>query len=136
MTGEELTVFGDDYPTPDGTAVRDYIHVEDLAAAHVLALEALEQGSPTAAYNLGSGRGYSVYESYPDGRKGYGARGALPGGFRRAGDPAVLVALADKAIEELGWRPQYTSLEDIIATAWKWHSNNPDGFSASCSQMS
>nr|WP_277995702.1 MULTISPECIES: NAD-dependent epimerase/dehydratase family protein [Moorella] len=125
MTGEELTVFGDDYPTPDGTAVRDYIHVDDLAAAHVLALEALEQGSPTAAYNLGSGRGYSVLEVIKAAEKVTGKKVPYRVGPRRPGDPAVLVASAEKAMAELGWRPRYTELEDIIATAWQWHRRRP-----------
>lgn len=129
MTGKELTVFGDDYPTPDGTAIRDYIHVDDLARAHILALEALEQGSPTAVYNLGSGRGYSVLEVIRAAEKVTGRKVPYRVGPRRQGDPAVLVASAEKAIAELGWRPQYLTLEDIIATAWKWHSNHPYGFS-------
>ena len=129
MTGEELTVFSDDYPTPDGTAVRDYIHVDDLAAAHVLALEALEQGSPTAAYNLGSGRGYSVLEVIKAAEKVTGQKVPYRVGPRRPGDPAVLVASAEKAMVELGWRPRYTELEDIIATAWQWHRRRPRGYS-------
>ncbi|WP_141265568.1 GDP-mannose 4,6-dehydratase [Moorella sp. E308F] len=119
-----------------GTAVRDYIHVDDLAAAHVLALEALEQCGPTAAYNLGSGRGYSVLEVIKAAEKVTGQKVPYRFSPRRPGDPAVLVASAEKAMAELGWRPRYTSLEEIIATDWMWYSNNPDGFSASCSQMS
>ncbi|MGI6285967.1 NAD-dependent epimerase/dehydratase family protein [Neomoorella humiferrea] len=128
MTGKELTVFGDDYPTPDGTAVRDYIHVDDLAAAYVLALEALEQGSPTSAYNLGTGRGYSVLEVIKAAEKVTGQKVPYRVGPRRPGDPAVLVASAEKAMAELGWRPRYTELEDIITTAWQWHRRKPLGF--------
>ncbi|WP_200901639.1 GDP-mannose 4,6-dehydratase [Neomoorella thermoacetica] len=123
-----LSVFGTAYPTPDGTCIRDYIHVEDLAAAHVLALEALKQGSPTAAYNLGSGRGYSVLEVIRAAEKVTGQKVPYRVGPRRPGDPAVLVASAEKAMAELGWRPRYTELEDIIATAWQWHRRRPRGF--------
>ncbi|WP_338825137.1 UDP-glucose 4-epimerase [Moorella humiferrea] len=97
-----LSVFGTDYPTPDGTCIRDYIHVDDLAAAHVLALEALEQGSPTATYNLGSGRGYSVLEVIKAAEKVTGKKVPYRVGPRRPGDPAVLVASAEKAMAELG----------------------------------
>ncbi|AKX93428.1 hypothetical protein MTHERMOG20_21430 [Moorella thermoacetica] len=112
-----------------GRAVRDYIHVDDLAAAHVLALEALEQGSPTAAYNLGSGRGYSVLEVIRTAEKVTGKKVPCRVGPRRPGDQAVLVASAEKAMAELGWRPRYTELEDIIATAWQWHCRRPRGYS-------
>ncbi|WP_219322226.1 NAD-dependent epimerase/dehydratase family protein [Neomoorella thermoacetica] len=123
-----LSVFGTAYPTPDGTCIRDYIHVDDLAAAHVLALEALERGGPTAAYNLGTGRGYSVLEVIKAAEKVTGQKVPYRVGSRRTGDPAVLVASAEKAITELGWRPGYTKLEDIIATAWQWHRRKPRGF--------
>ncbi|PRR70692.1 UDP-glucose 4-epimerase [Moorella humiferrea] len=112
-----------------GTAVRDYIHVEDLAAAHVFALEALEQGGPTAADNLSIGRGYSVLEVIKAAEKVTGQKVPYRFGPRRPGVPAVLVASAGKAIEEMGWRPRYTSLEEIIATAWMWHRNKPGGYS-------
>ncbi|CEP67439.1 NAD-dependent epimerase/dehydratase [Moorella glycerini] len=123
-----LSVFGTDYPTPDGTCIRDYIHVEDLAAAHVLALEALERGGPTAAYNLDSGRRYSVLEVIKAAEKVTGQKVPYRVGPRRPGDPAVLVASAEKAMAELEWRPRYTELEDIIATAWQWHSRRLRGF--------
>lgn len=104
MSGEELTVFGDDYPTPDGTAIQDYVHVDDLATAHVLALEALEQGSPTAVYNLDSGRGYSVLGVIQAAEKVTGRKVPYRLGPRRQGDPAVLVASAEK--RWLIWRPR------------------------------
>ncbi|WP_146127163.1 GDP-mannose 4,6-dehydratase [Neomoorella humiferrea] len=112
-----------------GTAVRDYIHVDDLAAAQILALASLEQGSTTAAYNLGSGRGYSVLEVIKAAEKVTGQKVPYRGGPPRPGDPAVLVASAEKAMAELGWRPRYTELEDIIATAWQWHRRRPRGYS-------
>ncbi|WP_071522660.1 GDP-mannose 4,6-dehydratase [Neomoorella thermoacetica] len=116
--------------------MRDYIHVDDLAAAHVLALEALEQGSPTAAYNLGSGRGYSVLEVIKAAEKVTLKKVPYRVGLRRPGDPAVLVASAEKAMAELGWQLRYTSLEEIIATAWMWHSSRSGGYSQGNSKHS
>lgn len=123
-----ISIFGTGYPTPDGTCIRDYIHVTDLAAAHVLALHALARGATPAAYNLGNGNGYSVLEVVR-------AAGAVTGrsipvqyAGRRAGDPAVLVAGARQAGQALGWRPRYGDLHMIIETAWRWHQNHPAGF--------
>lgn len=126
---EEVTVFGTDYPTPDGTAVRDYVHVEDLAAAHVLALEALEPGRG-AAYNLGNGAGFSVREVIDACRRVTGVDLRVREGPRRAGDPPVLVADASRAAAELGWRPRHTSLDAIVASAWEWHRSHPEGYAA------
>jgi UDP-glucose 4-epimerase len=135
--GDPVTVFGDDYPTPDGTCIRDYIHVADLADAHVLALEATTPGdartdpaagSPLLICNLGNAGGFSV-------RQVLEAAEALVGrsvphriGPRRAGDPPILVASADRAAEVLGWRPQRPSLEEIIGSAWAWRRAHPDGY--------
>jgi len=123
-----VKVFGSDYPTPDGTCIRDYIHVTDLAAAHVLALEALAGGSEPAIYNLGNGSGYSVLEVIRTAEKVTGQ--SLPAVFagRRPGDPAVLVASPEKIRRELGWEPRYGDLPTIIETAWRWHQNHPQGF--------
>ncbi|HLV13131.1 MAG TPA: UDP-glucose 4-epimerase GalE [Trueperaceae bacterium] len=123
----EVTVFGSDYPTPDGTAVRDYVHVEDLARAHVLALEALAPGVG-GAYNLGNGAGFSVREVIDVCRRVTGADLNVVEAPRRAGDPPVLVADASKAAAELGWRPRFADLEAIVASAWAWHSAQPDGY--------
>ena len=123
----EVRVFGADYPTPDGTAVRDYVHVEDLARAHVLALEALAPGVG-GAYNLGNGAGFSVREVIDACRRVTGADLNVVEAPRRAGDPPVLVADASKAAAELGWRPRFADLEAIVASAWAWHSAQPDGY--------
>jgi len=123
---QHISVFGDDYPTPDGTCVRDYIHIYDLAQAHILALEALDNGSRT--YNLGNGQGFSVKDVIETARKITGH--AIPAQMapRRAGDPATLVAASDKIRRELGWQPRFPGLEDIISTAWTWHQKNPKGY--------
>jgi len=125
---ESITIFGDDYPTPDGTCIRDYIHVEDLADAHILALRALESGSRT--YNLGNGTGYSVKEVVDLAEQVTGREIVAEFGQRRAGDPAILVAGSQRIKEELGWRPRYTKLEDIISSAWKWRVANPQGYAS------
>ena len=124
---EAITVFGDDYPTPDGSCIRDYIHVMDLAAAHILALDALEEGELRAC-NLGSGHGYSVLEVLECARQVTGH--AIPArvGARRAGDPAELVADNEALGRWLGWSPQHTTLQPIIASAWNWHRHHPDGY--------
>ncbi len=119
-----IRIYGDDYPTPDGTCIRDYIHVSDLADAHLLALDALE--SPAAArqrlvYNLGNGRGFSVREVIESARRVTGHPIPAEVHPRRPGDPAVLVASSEKAIRELNWKPRYTQLDDILRTAWAWH---------------
>ncbi|MCB0176331.1 MAG: UDP-glucose 4-epimerase GalE [Anaerolineae bacterium] len=126
---EQVSIFGDDYPTPDGTCVRDYIHVLDLAQAHILALRALDQGSRT--YNLGNGQGFSVKEVIETAREVTGHPIPAKIGPRRPGDPAILIASSDKIRRELGWHPQYTDLRGIIETAWAWHSAHPNGYGTS-----
>lgn len=122
-----ISIFGDDYDTPDGTCIRDYIHVMDLVAAHVLALDYLRQGGPSDIFNLGSAQGYSVKEIIAAAVKVVGGPIKTVVEGRRAGDPARLVASRDKALN-LGWRPRYTQVEDIIRTAWHWHQKRPGGF--------
>ena len=123
---EKITVFGNDYPTPDGTCIRDYIHISDLADAHILALEALDQGSRT--YNLGNGRGFSVLEVIEAARATTGHAIDYEVGPRRAGDPAELVADSGRIMSELGWKPQFASLHQIIESAWRWHRDHPHGY--------
>ena len=125
---EFITVYGNDYPTDDGTCIRDYIHVEDLAKAHILALEYLRNGGESNIFNLGSGDGYSVMEMINAARKVTGHPIPAKVGQRRAGDPARLVADSTKARKILKWQPEITKMEDIIATAWKWHISHPDGY--------
>jgi len=115
-----ITVFGDDYPTDDGTCVRDYIHVNDLADAHVLAAEKLFDGSKSNIYNLGNGTGFSVKEVIDSVKKVTGKNFNISIGLRRDGDPAVLVASSDKARKELGWNPEFTHIDSIVETAWNW----------------
>lgn len=122
-----IDVLGTDYPTPDGTCIRDYIHVEDLAEAHLCVLEALLPGE-VRCYNLGTGRGHSVREVIRSVEAVSGQKVPHREGPRRAGDPVVLVASADRARAELGWRPRYTELSDIIRTAWNWHVKHPRGY--------
>lgn len=126
---DKLTVFGTDYPTPDGTCIRDYIHVEDLSAAHIRAMEALRPGD-ARFYNLGIGRGYSVKEVIESAQRVTGIEIPAENGPRRPGDPAVLYADPGKIQAELGWKPSYTEVDDIIATAWKWHKKHPAGYGA------
>lgn len=123
----QVDVFGDDYPTPDGTAIRDYIHVLDLADAHILALEALRDG-PSRAYNLGCGRGYSVMDVIETARKVTGHPIPARIAPRRAGDAAALVADNTRITKELGWYPEYNDLGSIIQTAWAWHQSHPHGY--------
>jgi UDP-glucose 4-epimerase len=136
---ESIKIFGEDYPTPDGTCIRDYIHVSDLAEAHLLALGALENGPESGSggasgsvsgeshdfrplvYNLGNGKGFSVREVIESARRVTGHAIPVVLEPRRPGDPAVLVASSEKAIRELGWKPRYTQLDDIVRTAWVWH---------------
>jgi len=122
-----IGIFGDDYPTPDGTCIRDYIHVRDLAQAHLLALEYLDKGGKSDAFNLGSGDGYSVKEIIDTARRITGREIPAIVEPRRAGDPSVLIASNKKAAKVLGWKPE-RGLETIIADAWNWHSNHPDGY--------
>jgi UDP-glucose 4-epimerase len=122
----QIKIFGDDYATPDGTCVRDYIHVIDLAQAHILALEALDKGS--RVYNLGNGQGFSVREVVETARKVTGRPIREEVTARRPGDPATLIASSDKIRADLGWEPRYPKLEDIVRTAWEWHLNHPSGY--------
>jgi UDP-glucose-4-epimerase GalE len=122
-----VEIFGTDYPTPDGTCVRDYIHVDDLAEAHTLALDAIGPGS-RLAYNVGIGRGYSVREVIRTAEEVSGRKVPMKEGPRRPGDPPALVANADKIRKELGWSPRYTELRPIMETAWNWHKNHPNGY--------
>jgi len=124
---DNIVIFGDDYPTRDGTCVRDYIHITDLAQAHILALKALDQGSRT--YNLGNGQGFTVKEVIETARKVTGHPIPAIAGPRRPGDPATLIASSDKIKRELGWEPQFPELQIIIETAWRWHSTHPRGYS-------
>ncbi len=123
---DKVTIFGDDYPTRDGTCVRDYIHVVDLAQAHILALRALDKGSRT--YNLGNGQGYTVKEVIEACRQVTGHPIPAVIGPRRPGDPAVLVASSEKIRRELGWQPKYPDLCTIVAHAWEWHRRHPQGY--------
>lgn len=119
----EIKIFGGDYDTPDGTCVRDYVHVEDLAEAHVLALKWLEQGNPSETFNLGNGNGYSVNEVINLVEKVSGKKVPFSKEPRRPGDLAIQVADSTKAIEQLKWNPRYASLESIIDSAWRWYSS-------------
>ena len=125
---EFITVYGDDYPTKDGTCIRDYVHVEDLAEAHILALEYLRNGGESQIFNLGSGDGYSIMEMINAARKATGQNIPVKIGTRREGDPAKLVADSTKAHEILKWYPKFTSMEEIISSAWKWHQSHPNGY--------
>lgn len=126
--GTPLRVFGEDYPTPDGTCLRDYIHVCDLAAAHLRALEALERGAASGAYNIGTGTPHSVKAVIDTVGRVVGRPVAWQSAPRRPGDPAVLYASSDRAQRELGWRPRFTDLEAIVRHAWQWHSTHPRGY--------
>lgn len=123
---EKVVIFGDNYDTPDGTCVRDFVHVLDLASAHLLALRALEDGS--RVYNLGNGNGFSVREVIDTARRVTGKKIPAEVGEPRPGDPAVLVASSEKIRRELGWIPEYDSLEAIIESAWEWHRRHPEGY--------
>jgi UDP-glucose 4-epimerase len=123
---DHLDIYGDDYPTRDGTCVRDYIHVVDLAQAHILALEALDDGSRT--YNLGNGQGFSVSEVVAKAREVTGHDIPASIAPRRPGDPATLVASSEKIRRELGWEARFPDLVDIIESAWRWYSAHPDGY--------
>ena len=125
---EFISIFCDDYDTHDGTCIRDYIHVTDLADAHILAVHKLRDGSDSNIYNLGSGNGFTVKEMIEAARKVTGH--PIPAKIceRRAGDPAKLVAASQKARTELGWEPKLENVEAMISSAWKWHQNHPDGF--------
>jgi UDP-glucose 4-epimerase len=125
----KVTIFGDDYPTKDGTCVRDYVHIVDLAQAHILAMGALDElGS--RKYNLGNGSGFTVLEVVQTAERITGRPIAYEIGPRRPGDPAVLVASSEKIRRELGWQPRYTTLDQIIGSAWDWHSRHPNGYAS------
>jgi UDP-glucose 4-epimerase len=124
---DSVSIYGTDYDTPDGTCVRDYIHIEDLCRAHLLALERLDSEAELI-YNLGNGKGYTVRQVIEAVKKISGKDFKVIETDRRPGDPAVLTADASKARNELGWTSQFGELETIIETAWKWHSSHPNGY--------
>jgi len=123
-----VSIFGDDYPTPDGTAIRDYIHISDLSQAHLLALDHLRAGNQSEFINLGNGSGYSVKEVIDTARRVTGREIVANVGPRRAGDPPQLVGDSRKAREVLGWNPQFAALDTIIESAWNWHQSHPNGY--------
>lgn len=125
---ESIKIFGTDYPTVDGTGVRDYVHVNDLADAHVLALDYLEKNNQSDKFNLGNEKGTSVREVIEMAKKITGINFPVIEEARREGDPAKLFASSKKAKEILGWQPQFETIEQILQTAWTWHKNNPEGF--------
>jgi len=125
---DHIIIFGDDYPTPDGTCLRDYIHVLDLADAHILALNYLRNGGESNVFNLGNGQGFSVKEMIVAAEKVTGQKIKTEMGTRRAGDPAQLIASSDKAKKILKWNPQFADVEKVIETAWTWHKNHPNGY--------
>jgi len=125
---EKIMIFGDDYNTADGTCIRDYIHVTDLANAHILAIEKLRKENKSATYNLGNGNGFSVKEVIETAREVTGHPIPAEVAPRRAGDPAVLIASSEKAVAELGWKPKYADLHTIIQSAWNWFQKNPNGY--------
>lgn len=125
---ETISIYGTDYDTPDGTCIRDYIHVTDLAQAHILAVQYLNNGGESDIFNLGNGVGYSVREVIETARKVTGHPIPATESSRRAGDPARLVASSEKAKKILGWKPVHDSLEEIISSAWNWHKNHPNGY--------
>lgn len=125
---EFVSIFGNDYPTKDGTCIRDYIHVTDLAQAHILAVKYLMNGRNSDIFNLGNGVGFSVREVIETARKVTGHPIPVKDVERRAGDPAQLIASSEKAKKVLGWKPEHDSLEEIIASAWNWHKNHPNGY--------
>ena len=125
---DHITIFGDDYPTPDGTCLRDYIHVIDLADAHILALNYLRKGGASNVFNLGNGQGFSVKEMIIAAQKVTRQKIKTEIGTRRAGDPAQLIASSDKAKKILKWSPQFVDVEKIIETAWTWHKNHQNGY--------
>ena len=125
---EKISVFGDDYPTPDGTCIRDYIHVTDLAQAHILALDYLMKGGDNNVFNLGNGVGFSVNEVIEVARAVTGHPIPAEVSPRRAGDPAQLIASSEKAKTVLGWKPQYDDLNTIVSSAWNWHKAHPHGY--------
>lgn len=127
---ESISIFGNDYDTCDGTCVRDYIHVTDLAEAHIMSIDRLRGGAASTVYNLGNGEGFSVKEMVEAARRV--TKHPIPEVFcpRRAGDPSTLIASGKKAEEELNWKPKFKRVDEIIESAWEWHKNNPEGFNS------
>lgn len=125
---EYISIFGNDYNTKDGTCVRDYIHVNDLAQAHILAMKYLQEGKESNIFNLGNGVGFTVKEVLETARKVTGHPIPAKEEPRRSGDPSTLIASSDKAKEILGWKPEFDNLETIVSTAWNWHRNHPNGY--------
>lgn len=125
---EKFTIYGEDYETPDGTCIRDYVHVVDLIDAHILALEYLQAGNSSNTFNLGSSTGFSVKQMLEAAREVTGKEIPAAVVSRRAGDPSTLIAASDKAREVLGWEPQYTEINKIIESAWNWHVKHPEGY--------
>ncbi|MGJ7911920.1 UDP-glucose 4-epimerase GalE [Neobacillus sp. LXY-1] len=123
-----VTIFGEDYDTPDGTCIRDYIHVEDLIGAHILALKYLQNGGKSNVFNLGSSQGFSVKEIVETAKAVTSIDIPVNIGERRAGDPSILIASSNKAKQVLGWNPSKTSIEQIVKDAWNWHKHNPNGY--------
>ncbi len=128
LDGPPLAIFGDDYPTTDGTCERDFVHVSDLADAHLRAMDALREGTETRVYNLGTGQAHSVRDVVRSVERVTGHRVPTEVAARRPGDPAVLFAQANRIAEELNWRPVHRTLDEIIETAWRWHQSHPSGF--------
>jgi UDP-glucose 4-epimerase len=128
---EKISIYGDDYPTKDGTCIRDYIHVTDLAQAHILALDYLLKGGENNVFNLGNGVGFTVNEVIDVARRVTGHPIPAVTTPRRAGDPAQLIASSEKAKTVLGWKPQFDDLETIVSSAWNWHKNHPHGYQLS-----
>lgn len=125
---EAVTIFGDDYDTVDGTCVRDYIHIEDLIDAHILALRYLQKGGESNVFNLGSSQGFSVKEIVETAKEVTGIDIPVKMGARRSGDPSTLIASSEKAKQVLGWNPSRTSIHEIIKNAWNWHQHHPNGY--------
>ena len=125
---EFISIYGNDYDTKDGTCVRDYIHVNDLAQAHILAMKYLSEGGKSDIFNLGNGVGFTVKEVIETARQITGHSIPAREEARRAGDPSTLIASSEKAKQVLGWKPNYDDLSTIISTAWKWHKSHPDGY--------
>lgn len=125
---QKMEIFGNDYPTPDGTCIRDYIHIKDIASAHIYGLNALLNGGKSDFYNVGTGKGYSVKEIMREAEKASGQKLQISIAPRRKGDPAMLVTSNEKIQKGLGWKPRFSDIETITASAWKWHKNHPEGY--------
>jgi UDP-glucose 4-epimerase len=124
----EFIVYGDDYETTDGSCVRDYVHVLDIAQAHILAMDGLQDEQRQGAFNIGSSRGYSVREVVRTVEEVTGRNLRIRVGARRQGDPAILVATHDRVVRELGWKPRFSSLQQIVKSAWDWRQKHPQGY--------